>query len=118
MSRRLKQAGVYEGLSAAEYTAQAWRVADRVAVEWSKRCAPPERPLHLLLLEELSAHNLVDRRFNKCRADPFTLSPSRAIVWNKLAVVLDVGVELDCVTSQRPVRNSLIPKRGSVELVR
>jgi hypothetical protein len=33
----------------------------------------PERPLHLLFLDEPSAHDLVDRRFNECRADPFAL---------------------------------------------
>jgi hypothetical protein len=54
----------------------------------------PERPLHLLFLDEPSAHYLVDRRFNECRANPFSLSPSFAEVWNELAVVLDVSLEL------------------------
>jgi hypothetical protein len=37
-------------------------------------------PLHLLLLDEPSAHDLVDGRFNECRADSLALSPSLAKV--------------------------------------
>ena len=53
-----------------------------------------EGPLHLLLLDEPSADHLIDRRLNECRADPFALSPSLAKVWDELAVVLDVYLEL------------------------
>jgi hypothetical protein len=52
-----------------------------------------ESPLHLLFLDEPPADNLVDRRLNECRADPFALSPSLAKVWNEVAVVLDVDLE-------------------------
>ena len=54
----------------------------------------PERPLHLLFLHEPPSHDLVDCRFDERRADPFTLSPSLAEVWNELAVVAYVGLEL------------------------
>jgi len=54
----------------------------------------PEGPLHLLLLDEPPADHLVDRRLNECCADPFALSPSLAKVWNEVAVVLDVDLEL------------------------
>ncbi len=53
-----------------------------------------EGPLHLLLLDEPPADYLVDRRLNERRADPFSLSPSLAKVWNEVAVVLDVDLEL------------------------
>ena len=53
-----------------------------------------EGPLHLLFLDEPSADYLVDRRLNECCADPFALSPSLAKVWDELAVVLDVDLEL------------------------
>ena len=51
-------------------------------------------PLHPLLLDEPSAHDLVDGRFNECRADSLALSPSLAKVWNDVAVVLDVDLKL------------------------
>jgi hypothetical protein len=47
-------------------------------------------PLHLLLLDEPPADYLVDRRLNEGCADPFSLSPSLAKVWNEVGVVLDV----------------------------
>lgn len=53
-----------------------------------------KRPLHLLFLNEPSAHYLIDRRFNEGGANPFSLSPSFAEVWNELTVVLDVSLEL------------------------
>src|SRR5258708_29883958 len=51
-----------------------------------------EGPLHLLLLDEPPADYLVDRRLNERCADPFALS--LANVWNEVAVVLDVDLEL------------------------
>ncbi len=51
-------------------------------------------PLHLLLLDGSPAHDLVDGRFNECRADSLALSPSLAKVWNEIAVVLDVDLKL------------------------
>jgi hypothetical protein len=53
-----------------------------------------EGPLHLLLLDEPPTDYLVDRRLNERRADPFALSPSLAEVWNEVAAVLDVDLEL------------------------
>jgi hypothetical protein len=47
-----------------------------------------------LFLDEPSAYYLVDRRFNECRANPFALSPSPAKILKKVAVVLDVDLEL------------------------
>jgi hypothetical protein len=50
--------------------------------------------LYLLLLDETPARNLVDRRFGERRAGPFALPPSLAEVWNELAIVLDLDLEL------------------------
>src|SRR6478672_7860322 len=51
------------------------------------------RPVHLLLLHEASAHDLIDRRFDKCRADPFAVSVPLAEIWDELLVVANVGLE-------------------------
>jgi hypothetical protein len=47
-----------------------------------------------MLLDEPPADHLVDRRLNECCADPFALSPSPAKILKKVAVVLDVDLEL------------------------
>ncbi len=53
-------------------------------------CAP-QRPLHLLLLHEPSAHYLVDCRFNERRADRFLSLPTeKGTVVDTLAI-LKVG---------------------------
>ena len=53
----------------------------------------PQRPLHLLLLDEASADHLIDRRFYERGADGFALPPALAEVGNELAVVADIGFE-------------------------
>ena len=51
-------------------------------------------PLHLLLLDEPPADDLVDCRFDKRGTDPFSLPPSIAEVRDELAVVPDVSLEV------------------------
>ena len=69
-------------------------VIENLGSHLEQEMSSPQRPLHLLLLDEPPAHDLVDRRFDERRADPFSLSPSITEVRNELAVVLDVGLEL------------------------
>ena len=56
-------------------------------------CAP-RRPLHLLLLDEPLADNLINRRFDKRCTDRFALTVAFPEVWNKFDVVPDVRFEL------------------------
>ena len=51
------------------------------------------RPVHLLLLHDASAHDVIDRRFDGCRPDPFAVSGPLAEVWDELLVVTNVGLE-------------------------
>jgi hypothetical protein len=46
-----------------------------------------------LLFDEPSAHHLVDRRFDKPRADPFAVTAPFAEVRDELVVVANVGLE-------------------------
>src|ERR1700756_5088285 len=52
--------------------------------------SPAQCPLHLLLLDELSADHLVDRRLHECRANRFPLPSTLAEVRDELAVIADV----------------------------
>ena len=56
-------------------------------------CAPP-RPLHLLLLDEALADDLIDRGFHKRGTDGFALTVTFSEVGDELGVVPDVSVEL------------------------
>jgi hypothetical protein len=56
-------------------------------------CAP-RRPLHLLLLDEPLANNLINRRFDKRCTDRFALTVAFPEVWNEFGVVPDVRFEL------------------------
>ena len=54
----------------------------------------PQRPLHLLFLDEPSTHYLVDRRLHECRADRFPLPSPLAEVRNELTIIADVCLKL------------------------
>ena len=58
-----------------------------------QKMGTPQRPLHLLLLDEAPAHHLIDRRFYERRADGFALPSALVEIGNELAVVADVGLE-------------------------
>src|SRR5712692_3786647 len=55
---------------------------------------PLERPLHLLALYKVFAHDLVDRRFHKGRANGVPLAIAFAEVGDKLTVVANVCIKL------------------------
>ncbi len=52
-----------------------------------------QRPVHLLPLDEASAHHLVDRRFDECRADRFTLPVPLAEIRDRFLIVANIGFE-------------------------
>jgi hypothetical protein len=56
-------------------------------------CAP-QRPLHLLLLDEPLADDLIDRGFHKRCTDGFALTIAFLEVGDELDVVSDVSFEL------------------------
>ena len=56
-------------------------------------CAP-QRPLHLLLLDEPLADDLIDRGFHKRSTDGFALTVAFPEVGDELDVVPDVSFEL------------------------
>jgi hypothetical protein len=56
-------------------------------------------PLHLLLLNEPPAHNLVDRGLNERSANRLALSVALAKIRDRFLVVADVGLEFRCRVS-------------------
>src|SRR5271167_2650084 len=75
----------------------------------SKRWAPTQRPLHLLLLDESFADHLVDRRLHEGRADRLPLMSTLAEVRDELAVIADVCFKLTEAVSDllRSVRTGM-----------
>ena len=51
----------------------------------------PQRPLHLLLLYEPAADDLVDGRFHERRADRFSLPIPLTVVGDRFLVMADIG---------------------------
>ena len=65
-------------------------VVEDLGPSLQQKMGTPQRPLHLLLLDEAPADDLIDHRFYERRADGFPLPPTLAEVGNELAVVADV----------------------------
>jgi len=76
---------------------------------------PAERPVHLLALDEASAHHLVDCRFDERSADRFPLLVPLAVVWDRFLIVVNVSLELRHARRRSLGRCRVIPNQIEVQ---
>jgi Transposase zinc-binding domain len=89
-------------------------VIQDLAPRLQKQVCPTQCPVHLLLFDKAPTHNLVDRGFDKRRADRFPLPVPLTVVGDRFLIVANLNDELSHTRRQLFRCSGVIPNQIQV----